>query len=177
MRRYWRQIKKPRRCYQHPEARTQRAEVSMSSKSLAHTAHTDLGEHYVPETGLEPISSVAPAILERIERGRRLFAERGEDFVHEAGIWFITSDTIPGRVYEANVNRGTCECSDFQIRNVACKHLTAATIAHAKSVVCDCCGHRVLGRFVSEVEEEDGLLSWYPGQRICSDCERAGYWS
>ncbi|MBV9454267.1 MAG: hypothetical protein JOZ19_09140 [Rubrobacter sp.] len=54
------------------------------------------------------------------------------------------------------------------------KHVTAASIAQAKSVVCNCCGHRVLGRFASEVEENDGLLSWHPGQRICVDCVKGG---
>jgi hypothetical protein len=33
-----------------------------------------------------------------------------------------------------------------------------------------------LGRFVSEVTEDDELLSFYPADRICADCIRARYW-
>ena len=46
-----------------------------------------------------------------------------------------------------------------------------------KSGTCDCCGQRTLRRVLTEVLEEDQLLSWYPGERLCSDCIRAGYWS
>ncbi len=47
----------------------------------------------------------------------------------------------------------------------------------AKSGTCGCCGQRTLRRLLTEVLEEDQLLSWYPGERLCSDCIRAGYWS
>jgi hypothetical protein len=46
-----------------------------------------------------------------------------------------------------------------------------------KSGTCDCCGQRTLRRVLTEVLEEDQLLSWYPGERLCSDCIRAGYWA
>ncbi len=31
-------------------------------------------------------------------------------------------------------------------------------------------------RFTSEVREDDGLLSWFPGDVLCADCIRAGMW-
>ena len=113
----------------------------------------------------------------RVERGRELYRHHAQDFVCRDGVWLITSDTVPGRVYEVDVARETCECSDFQIRNVACKHLTAAALAHAKSSPCSCCGSRVLNRFLDEVVEEDELLGWFPGDMICAGCVRAGYWA
>jgi hypothetical protein len=30
---------------------------------------------------------------------------------------------------------------------------------------------------VSEVQEEDGLLSWFVGDRLCADCVNGGYWA
>jgi hypothetical protein len=65
----------------------------------------------------------------------------------------------------------------FQIKNVTCKHLTAGTIAHAKSSPCSCCGQRTLNRFLSEATEDDELLGWFTGDLLCSDCIRAGYWA
>jgi hypothetical protein len=35
----------------------------------------------------------------------------------------------------------------------------------------------VLGRFVSEVSEDDELLSWFVGDQICADCISAGFWA
>ena len=146
----------------------------MAKSSLAHQAH-----HVppLPESDLEQISSVALRVLERIERGRELYRQHAEDFVYERGTWFLTSDTVPGRVYEVDVARETCECSDFHIRNVACKHLMAAAIAHAKSSLCSCCGRRVLNQFLDEATEDDELLGWFVGDLLCPDCVEAGYWA
>jgi hypothetical protein len=33
----------------------------------------------------------------------------------------------------------------------------------------------VLGRFTTEVTEEDELLSWFPGDVLCADCIRRGF--
>ena len=116
--------------------------------------------------------------VSRVEWGRQLFEEHATDFVYEDGAWLIASDTVAGRVYEVRLNgRESCECSDYEHRGGRCKHIHAATIAHAKSGTCSCCGQRVLNRFLSEVEEEDGLLSWFVGDALCADCIRAGYWS
>ena len=75
------------------------------------------------------------------------------------------------------ISRETCECADFQIRNVTCKHMTAAVLAQAKSSPCSCCGQRVLNRFLDEVTEDDELLGWFVGDQLCADCVRGGYWT
>ena len=106
-----------------------------------------------------------------------MYREHASDFVYRDGLWLITSDTVPGRVYEVDVAGETCECSDFQIRNVACKHLTAAALAHAKSSPCSCCGRRVLNRFLDEVTEDDDLLGWFVGDLLCERCCAQGYWA
>jgi hypothetical protein len=96
----------------------------------------------------------------RVERGRQLFVEHAEQFLHKRGTWYVPSEN--GCSYYA-VKLGpaeTCECADYTYRGgSSCKHITAANTAQSKSAVCDCCGHRVLGRFVSEVEKADALLS------------------
>jgi hypothetical protein len=38
-------------------------------------------------------------------------------------------------------------------------HVTAATLARAKSTTCSCCSNRVPWRFVNEIVEDDCLLS------------------
>lgn len=114
----------------------------------------------------------------RIAEGRGLFRELGHTFRHERGAWFIPSRTVEGRVYE--VRLGTverCECGDYTYRGARCAHITAASIAQAKSRICSCCGQRVLGRFLSEVTEGDALLSWFVGDELCADCIQEGFWA
>lgn len=141
----------------------------MDSKSLAHSSTES-----IPAGDLEHVSPIAQRVL----RGQRLFREHAEQIVHKRGVWYVPANREGVGYYAVRLGPvESCECADFECRGGSCKHIHAASIAHAKSVVCDCCGHRVLGRFVSEVEEDDNLLSWYPGQRICADCIRSGYWS
>jgi hypothetical protein len=98
--------------------------------------------------------------------------------VHKNGSWFIASDAVPGRAYEVRLGPvERCECGHYRHRGVVCKHVYAARTAQAKSRVCSCCGQRVLGRFATEVAEEDGLLSWFVGDALCSDCISQGFWT
>ena len=113
----------------------------------------------------------------RVQRGRDLYRQHAEDFLYRNGVWIIASDTRAGQAYEVDLKRESCECADHQHRGAVCKHLTAAVLAQAKSAPCACCGHRVLNRFLSEVTEDDELLGWFVGDRLCADCIRAGYWS
>ena len=111
------------------------------------------------------------------QRGRVLYRERWQEFHFEAGTWYVHSRTVKGRFYAVSLEPiEACECRDFEVRGEPCLHITAARIAHAKSRVCSCCRNRVLGRFLSEVTEEDGLLAWFVGDEPCGDCIKAGYW-
>ncbi len=112
---------------------------------------------------------------DRVERGRKLFEERAVEFRHEHGVWWVPSCT-GASVYGVRLGPvEVCECADFEYRGGLCKHVYAARIAETKSRTCSCCGQRVLGRFTSEVSEDDGLLSWFPGDVLCADCIRNGY--
>ncbi len=112
----------------------------------------------------------------RVERGQELFAERGIEFRHERGAWLVPSENGIA-FYEVRLSPiESCECAGRQHRGGRCKHIAAASRAQAKSRTCSCCGHRVLGRFLSEVTEDDGLLSWFVGDELCADCIRAGFW-
>jgi hypothetical protein len=117
----------------------------------------------------------------RIDRGRRLYADRSNEVRFEDGVWFVPSEHEATSVYEITLGRRgeSCECQDFEIRNPegGCKHIVAATIAKAKSTVCSCCGQRVPWKFVTEVHEEHQLLGWFVGDRLCADCVRSGYWA
>ena len=108
--------------------------------------------------------------------GHKLFAECGIEFRHERGAWLVPSENSIG-FYEVRLSPiEFCECSDFKHRGEPCKHIHSAALAQSKSGTCSCCGHRVLGRFLSEVTADDGLLSWFIGDEVCADCIRAGYW-
>jgi hypothetical protein len=111
------------------------------------------------------------------QRGRDLYRERWQEFRFERGVWYVPSCTVEGRFYTVRLEPvESCECKDFEVRGQPCLHITTARIAHAKSRVCSCCRNRVLARFLSEVDEDDGLMSWFVGDEICADCIRAGYW-
>jgi hypothetical protein len=132
----------------------------MIEKSLAHP-------------GIESTTNV------RLERGRQLFEARWNEIEHVAGDdWLVPSGNLLTGTYTVRLgDNPRCECADATYRHVFCKHAVCAAIAASKSRTCDCCGRRVLGRFLSEVEEDDNLLSWFPGDMLCADCIRAGYWS
>ena len=116
---------------------------------------------------------------ERVEQGRELFREHSVKFRHERGTWLVPSVNDSGvGFYEVRLGSvEVCECTDFKHRGEPCKHVHAAALAQIKSDTCSCCGQRVLGRFLSEVTEDDNLLSWFPGDELCADCIQAGYWS
>ncbi len=109
--------------------------------------------------------------------GRKLYRERGDEFRHEHGAWLVPSRTDEDQVYEVCLGPvESCECSERTYAGDACPHIAAASMAQAKSSVCSCCGRRVLGRFLSQVTEDDELLSWFVGNVLCADCIRDGYW-
>jgi hypothetical protein len=142
----------------------------MAETIIAHPAHESTDQ----SSDLEHAGPIA----ERVLRGQRLFEDHGNDFVYRQGAWIIASDTVPGRAYEVRLGPvERCECADHTHRGVACKHIFSARIAQSKSHVCSCCGSRVLGRFVTEVQEEDELLSWFVGDLICSACISEGFWA
>ncbi len=114
----------------------------------------------------------------REERGRQIFEERYNEITHVAGDeWYVpASALLDGRYVVRLGDNPSCECPDHEYRGATCKHIIAATIANAKSRTCSCCSRRVLGRFTEEVTEDDELLSWFPGDELCVECIRAGYW-
>jgi hypothetical protein len=136
----------------------------------------------------ETIAQPAPLITEelqdatraetRAERGRLLFEERYNEVEHlENDVWSVPSGNLLTGTYLVRLgDTPFCECADHTYHGSRCKHIVAATIADARSRTCSCCGLRVLGRFTEEVTEDDGLLSWFPGDILCADCVRRGWW-
>ena len=112
----------------------------------------------------------------RIERGLRLFEEHALEIhnVAPAELWCVPSPS--GGFYAVGLDPERCECACYEYRGRPCEHIVAASIAKAKSRTWSCCGQRVLGRFTTEVSEDDGLLSWFPGDVLCADCIREGFW-
>ncbi len=117
----------------------------------------------------------------RVERGRDLYAAHGAEIRFDSSekVWLVPSQHDLTSVYEVTIGRHGeyCECADFEYRGESCKHIVAATIARAKSTTCSCCGNRVPWKFVSEVQVDDALLSWFVGDRRGHSCRDGGYWA
>ncbi len=113
-------------------------------------------------------------------RGAGLFELHREDLEYlGGGRWLVPSGSESGKAYEVRVGtrpeRNRCECTGFQ-RHGHCSHVVCAGIARKKSAVCDSCGERRWWPQLTEVQEDDGLLAWFPGDRLCDDC-RPGHWA
>ena len=64
-------------------------------------------------------------------------------------------------------------CRDFGFRGEPRKHITAVTIARAKSTRCSGCGEVRLRRETVEVGPEKAEMGdAFEGQRYCSPCAR-----
>jgi hypothetical protein len=108
----------------------------------------------------------------RVQRGRDLYTEHADEIRFEHGTWLIPSQHEATSVYEVTIGRRgeSCECRDFEFRGEACKHILAATIAHAKTATCSGCGDRIRHRDLTEVTEDHESLTWFPGDQLCDPC-------
>ncbi len=109
----------------------------MSKTSVAHPAHP---------------SPVPEPVRERVERGRRLFEERGDLIEHEGrGVYRVPS-CAGKRSYKVDLalfgGEEACSCPDAK-RGHICKHLVAASIHRARVVAT-----RPAARFVKGVVPE-----------------------
>lgn len=139
----------------------------MAESIIAHPAH---------ESTTEP----APGY---VLRGLGLFELHREEILagyEGAGRWLIPSGSESGKLYEVRVgtveDRHRCECIGF-VHHRHCSHVEAARRAAKLSAVCDACGTRVWWSELRQVEEDDELLSWYPGDVLCGACIAAGFWA
>jgi hypothetical protein len=106
-------------------------------------------------------------------RGLGLYELHGEDILASyqgAGRYLVPSGTTRGLVHEVRVGRrperSRCECTGFQ-HHGHCSHHVAAQRVARRSAVCDACGVRRWWTEVTEVQEEDELLAWFPMDVLC----------
>lgn len=108
----------------------------------------------------------------RVDRGRLLYAEHGNEITLEDGVWLVPSQHDLTSVYEVLLGRrgDVCECEDFGFHGhiEPCKHITATTIARAKTFSCDGCGGRFPNRERVEVGEDS--LTHFAGEELCEPC-------
>jgi hypothetical protein len=121
-------------------------------------------------------------IPEYVLRGRGLFETYSTEILagyQGGGLWLIPSGLRAGKAYETRPGtrrKATrCECIGFQ-HHSHCSHVEAARLASRKSAVCDSCGERRWHSDLTEVFEEDGLLSWFAGDVLCGKCIDEGAW-
>jgi hypothetical protein len=110
----------------------------------------------------------------RADRGLALYRDRGDEIKHVRGsVWSVPSCSREG-VYLVDLRAGICTCADMPPAGEACKHATAATIAHAKSSVCSGCGRRFRRRELVEcVEGNHDNLTYFDGDLLCGSCADA----
>jgi hypothetical protein len=133
-----------------------------------------LTDQTIARSGQETTTEPQPPY---VLRGHSMFELYRDELTYMGGgRWLIPSGSESGKVYEVRVSttrpeRQRCECTGFQHHN-HCSHLVAASLAHERSAVCDYCGERKYWQELTEVQEEDELLSWYPGDVLCWSCTR-----
>ncbi len=137
----------------------------MAKASLAHAAH-------------EPATEERPPAY--VLRGHGLFELYRDDLEYiGSGTWLIPSGSKGSKDYKVRVGlrrESQCECVGHE-NHGHCSHVVCASIAHKRSAVCDSCSSRRWWSEITEVFEDDALLSWYPGDRLCKSCIRAGAWT
>jgi hypothetical protein len=120
------------------------------------------------------LAQPAPPSTTRVQRGRDLYTEHAAEIRFDSAdkVWLVPSQHDLTSVYEVVLGRRgeSCECRDFEFRGLACKHILAATIAHAKTATCSGCGDRVRHRDLTEVLEDHESLTWFPGDQLCDPC-------
>ena len=138
-----------------------------------------MAEVTIAHPGKEATTEKTPAY---VLRGAGIFELHREEILRSyqgGGRWLVPSGTNAGKLYEVRVGsrpgRDRCECVGFQ-HHKHCSHLVAAHRVAQLSAVCDGCGKRRWWSELRTVEEDDGLLSWYVGDALCSGCVRS-YWS
>lgn len=97
------------------------------------------------------------------------------------GRYRVPSCTRDGVRYKVDVSAGTCECSDHNIGNPACKHLIAAMILEsrrrarmARVVQCHGCPARIPYGDTTEVTEDhvEWGCAFFAGDLVCGGCAR-----
>ena len=66
-------------------------------------------------------------------RGLKLYRERGDEIERILPNTYSVPSCSDETTYVVRLDRGTCECRDFERHHAPCKHLFAATVAAAKS--------------------------------------------
>jgi hypothetical protein len=122
------------------------------------------------------LTQSAPQTTTRIDRGRALYAEHAEDIRYEQGVWYVPSQHDSTSVYEVRLGRReSCECIDYGLHGhqQPCKHITAATIATAKTRQCAGCSKRFPRREMVEVYDFHESLTFFEGDAVCASCALA----
>ena len=114
-------------------------------------------------------TTVHPRRTTRQERGIDLFRKRGEEIEHVEGWrWRVPSCSGSG-AYLVDLHAESCECPDTPPEGEVCKHVTAATIARAKSEECGGCRKKVLRRHLRPVPEDHPTLGGLVDE-LCQAC-------
>lgn len=107
----------------------------------------------------------------REARGIALFREQGDEIQHVSGWRWRVPSCSGDAQYIVDLRAQSCQCPDYRRHGVACKHITAATIARAKSGECGGCGQRVRRRALYDVPEDHPTLGRLIDE-LCLDCGR-----
>lgn len=110
---------------------------------------------------------------EKIRKARAVFEESGDDIIstYDGRVYRVPSASRPGLLHAVQVgSEESCSCEDHRYNLNTCWHITAATMAAAKSLPCTLCHKRYRTRYLIFASEGQANLS--EGQPICRSCVR-----
>lgn len=114
-------------------------------------------------------SSLPDADVARVQRGRALYEEHGEKIIssYSKGQYKVPSSSGGHHFVKVTSRQEACSCANHMYRRATCAHIIAATMAKAKSAVCEECRKRFRHRDLYEVMESD---TYEEGMRLCVGC-------
>jgi hypothetical protein len=112
----------------------------------------------------------------REQRGLTLYLDRAQEIEHLGGHRLSVASCTGTHRYLVDLKAETCSCDDAIHAARRCKHLYAASLAHAATATCSGCGIRCPRRGLIELfEGNHDDLTYFDGDLLCEGCaEGAG---
>lgn len=109
--------------------------------------------------------------IEKIHKAQAVFEKSGDDIIatHDGRVYWVPSASRAGLLHGVQIEgEECCSCEDYQFNHNTCWHITAATIAQAKSAPCTLCNKRHRTRYL--IFASEGQANLGEGQPICLLC-------
>ncbi len=169
----------------------------MAEISLAPTAQQSTPEQEILldriEAEIARLRDKRPALDDRIDRAANILVTHlacprqrviRVRVVRNGKAKFLVDGALRGSVYVVDPGSWSCSCPDYHRSGLAvCKHGLACYVLwrasrpmRKKLLSCASCSGKFPSRELTEVTQDDELLAWFPGDRLCDACA-ARHWA